>query len=503
MTHDEASNHPSDDISAHQQRQGSNHPTALTPQNNKMGDDKVGGDKMGNVEGTPSSTSQDFPQFSFDTPSSNALSNHAPSSSSPNSTPSSGWLSGKLGVLIGVGIGLVLGVAVVPRLIGSNQPSRADTTSETPAVTAQDSTLSTQSVTVATVGSTQIQRTLEATGTVIPSDLLPILAKSSGLQIQQVLVDEGDRVVAGQPLALLDQSVLRTEIAGAEADLEAARARVIQREAALAQAKARLAEAQANLERYDNLSSQGAVSEQEFDTRATTAATAQEDVRVAEANISSALADVRSEEAQLERLNTQLGQAIVTAPADGIVAERFARVGDVTSGSQALFTVIRDRLLELDVNIPETQLPAIRLGSTVAIRSDADPRLQIQGQVQEISPLIDPQTREASVKINLPDSAKLRSGMFLRASLTTGVVQGLTLPAAAVLPQSDGNALVYRVGPDSHVQAQPIVLGELLDGGNPETATIEILQGLQAGDRIVVEGASYLKDGDAINIVQN
>ncbi|NEO34696.1 MAG: efflux RND transporter periplasmic adaptor subunit, partial [Symploca sp. SIO3C6] len=198
-----------------------------------------------------------------------------------------------------------------------------------------------------------------------------------------------------------------------------------------------------------------------------------------------------------------LGQAIVTAPADGIVAERFARVGDVTSGSQALFTVIRDRLLELDVNIPETQLPAIRLGSTVAIRSDADPQLQIQGQVQEISPLIDPQTREASVKINLPDSAKLRSGMFLRASLTTGVVQGLTLPAAAVLPQSDGNALVYRVGPDNHVQSQPIVLGELLDGGNPETATIEILQGLQVGDRILVEGAGYLKGGDAINIVQN
>ncbi|NEQ97297.1 MAG: efflux RND transporter periplasmic adaptor subunit [Cyanothece sp. SIO2G6] len=416
-----------------------------------------------------------------------------------------GIFSGQKGLWIGLAIGLSLGIGVIPRLISSPAPAEPTT----PVVAEAEPTRSGgQAVTVATAEQRQIPRTLAATGTVVAADLLPILAKASGLQIQQVLVDEGDRVVPGQTLATLDQSVLNTQIIGAEADLQAAKARVTQQEAALAQTKARLAEAEANLERYENLSSQGAVSQQEFDTRATTAATAVEDVRVAEANISSALADVRSQEARIQQLRTQLGQAVVTAPAAGIVAERLARVGDVTSGSEALFTIIRDRLLELDLNVAETLLPGIQVGSLVTISSDADPSLRLQGRVQEIAPLIDPQTREATVTVTLPDSAQLRPGMFLNADLTTAVVQGLTVPAAAVLPQSDGQAIVYRLGPDDQVQAQTVDLGELLDGyrsdsTGSDTAAIEIRQGLQVGDRVVVEGASYLKDGDRVNVVAN
>ena len=440
------------------------------------------------VEPSAPSVATAYPSLSFN------------SSVPRNPSRASGLFSGRLGVVFGLTIGLVLGVGIIPRFTGSTQPTNAETTQDTaPAV----SSVSAQAVTIATAEQAQIRRTLEATGTVVASDLLPILAKASGLQIQRVLVDEGDRITAGQTLAILDQSVLQTQIVGAEADLQAAEATVVQRRAALAQTKARLAEAEANLARYDDLSSQGAVSQQEFDTRATTAATAQEDVRVAEANISSALADVRSEEARIQQLKTQLGQAVVTAPASGIVAERFARVGDVTSGSQALFTVIRDRLLELDVDVPETQLPAVRIGSSVAISSDADPQLQLQGQVREILPLIDPETRQAIVKIDLPDSPQLRPGMFLRANLTTNVAQGITIPAKAILPQADGSALVYQLGNDNQVQAVTVEIGELLDGETSNAARIEVRQGLQVGDRVVVEGAGYLKDGDRVNVVQN
>lgn len=421
---------------------------------------------------------------------------------------SSGFLSGKSGLFIGLGVGLLLGVGIIPRFMGPN----TDAAESTAPPTEVTDSVARQAVTVATTSVSQIPRTLESTGTVVASDLLPILAKSSGLQIQRVLVDEGDRVTAGQTLAVLDQSVINTQIAGAQADLQASKATVIQREAALAQSKARLAEAQANLERYQNLADQGAVSQEELDTRRTTAATAREEVKVAEANISSAQADVLSEEAQVRQLQTQLGQAVVTAPASGIVAERFARIGDVTSGSQALFSVIRDSLLELDVEIPETQLPAVQVGNTVAISSDADPQLRLQGQVREISPLIDPQTRQAVVTVSLPDSLKLRSGMFLKATLTTDTVSGLTVPAAAVLPQSDGGSVVYRLVDDGQVEAQRVEIGQLLDAGEPTisgagglamSAQVEIVQGLQSGDRVVVEGASYMKDGSLVEVVEN
>ncbi|NEP76354.1 biotin/lipoyl-binding protein, partial [Okeania sp. SIO2G5] len=191
----------------------------------------------------PSSSSQSS-SFSFDSPLVQSPSQKKPS-----------LLAGKGGLLIGLGLGLVLGVGVLPRFTGSDTPQSPVTEASLDATVEAGSG---QAVTVAAVESTQIARTLDATGTVVASDLLPILAKAPGLQIQQVLVDEGDRVTAGQPLARLDQSVVRTQITGAEADLEAAKARVIQREAALAQSKARLAEAQANLDRYQDLADQGA-----------------------------------------------------------------------------------------------------------------------------------------------------------------------------------------------------------------------------------------------------
>lgn len=413
---------------------------------------------------------------------------------SPSSKQSG--FSGKVGLAIGMAIGIVLGVGV----FGNRTTPPADSAPEDAPV---ESSAPAQAVTVAPVESRQVSRTLEATGTVEAYDLLPILPRATGLQIQQVLVDEGDFVTAGQVMAVLDRSVLDAQLTEAQADLQAEQARVRQQEAALAQAEARLAEARTNLRRYENLSSEGAVSAEELDTRATAATTAQEDVRVAEANLNSAKADVQSQQARIQQLQTQLERALVKAPADGLVAERMARVGDVTSGSTTLFMVIRDRLLELQVNIPETQLPQIRVGTPVTITSDADDRIQLEGRVREISPLIDNTTREAIVAIDLPSSNLLRPGMFLRAAIVTSSATGLTIPADAVIPQSDGQAIVYRVIEGDRTEAVTVQLGELLDSTNPDDARIEILQGLSAGDQVVVQGAGYLNGGDRINIVQN
>jgi multidrug efflux pump subunit AcrA (membrane-fusion protein) len=158
------------------------------------------------------------------------------------------------------------------------------------------------SVTVAPVQTTSVARTLNVTGTVAARDLIPVLPQTTGLQIKQILVEEGDVVKQGQVIAVLDNSVLQAQINEARADIESNQAVVGQRQAALAQARATLAEAQRNLQRYQELANAGAISRQELDTRATTAATAREAVRVAQANISSASADVRSSRASLAQL---------------------------------------------------------------------------------------------------------------------------------------------------------------------------------------------------------
>lgn len=403
--------------------------------------------------------------------------------------PSQGLLSGWKGVLLGTGLGIAIALG------GTRFLSRP--TAKAPTVTQQSPQQPVMSVTVAPVQTTSVTRTLNVTGTVAARDLIPVLPQTTGLQIKQILVEEGDVVKQGQVIAVLDNSVLQAQINEARADIESNQAVVGQRQAALAQARATLAEAQRNLQRYQELANAGAISRQELDTRATTAATAREAVRVAQANISSASADVRSSRASLAQLQTQLGQTLVRAPASGLIAEATAKVGDVANGTQRLFSIIENGALELQAQVPATQLPQVNINAPAVVTYDADPRVRLQGRVRDILPLVNPESRIATVRINLPPTSLLRSGMFARAAITTATMSGVTVPAKAVLPQPDGSAIVFVLSGADIVKAQTIQTGGVPNGGR-----VEITSGLKPGDSVVVAGAGYLKDGDRVRIVQ-
>jgi multidrug efflux pump subunit AcrA (membrane-fusion protein) len=241
------------------------------------------------------------------------------SSETPRRLPSKqsrGWLTP---LLIGTGLGIAIAVGGT-RLLNRPAAQNPSLTQSNPSQTAS------MSVTVAPVESTRVARTLNVTGTVAARNLIPVLPQTTGLQVKQIVVTEGDVVKQGQVLAVLDNSVLQAQLDQAKAELESTQAGVGQRQAALAQARATQAEAERALERYRQLAKAGAISQQDLDTRATTAATARESVRVAQANINSAQADVRSSRAQVEQLQTQLGQTLVRAPASGLVAEKTAQI---------------------------------------------------------------------------------------------------------------------------------------------------------------------------------
>jgi HlyD family secretion protein len=512
-------------------------------------------------------------------------------------------------VLAGVGIGVAATLAAVHLMPRQSSPDAAQAKAATQAPISQ-------TVTVATVESAEVAQTLEATGTVVAYDLLPVLPQANGLQIKQVLVAEGDAVEKGQTMAVLDDSVLRSQIAEAvakvqsanstveqaqaqvqqaqstqkeaeagvaeaqadvekaiadaaqaktgvgqaKAGVEQAKAGVEQAKAGIASAQAKLDQAQREVNRTQDLTSQGVISQQELERRKTERQTAVQDLNKAKADLNRALeeqnkaaeevrsaeakvanseanigtvraavssarakvnttrssvssaranvgnnaASVRSSEAQVKQLQTQLAQTVVRAPDSGIVAERIARVGDVSSGSQKLFSIIRGNKLELQLKVPETQISQVQSGTEVRITSDSDKRIKLAGTVREILPLVDPQNRQATVKIDLPQNELLRSGMFLRASISTATAQGLKVPAKAILPQSDGGAVVYKLVGEDKVQAQPVEVGEISGGavGDLTTAKVQIKKGLKAGDRVVVTGAGYLKDGARVKVVK-
>ncbi|WP_313887360.1 efflux RND transporter periplasmic adaptor subunit [Nodosilinea sp. LEGE 07088] len=407
----------------------------------------------------------------------------------PSAAPTRRWS----GMLLGLGAGVLLTLAGT-RILGGREAAPPDAATPPPTAT--------QTVTAAAVSPTSVADTLAVNGTVQAVDLLTIAPQASGLQIRQILVREGDAVAVGQAIATLDDATLQADLRQAQAQLSVAQAQVTQRQAAQAQAQATLGEAQQNLERTRALAERGAISQQELTRQQTQVVTAQEAVGLSRAEVTSAEAGVRSQQATLDRLQTELAQTTVRAPAAGVVAERLATVGDVSSTGTPIVTLIENNQLELTAEVPQAQLDRISLGAPVAVASNADSRITLQGTVRSIDPVIDAATRVANVNITLPASDLLKPGMFLRGDITTSSRQGLTVPATALQPQPDGISQVFVLGDGNQVEARTVELGNRIAASGDDVAQVEVLQGLQSGEQVVISGVGFLQDGDVVSVVE-
>ncbi len=453
---------------------------------------------------------------------------------------SESWSGGR-GVLIGLGLGIAIALGGTKLFSGSPAPPASS----------QKTPVAGQSVSIAPVQQTGVVQSLPIQGTVQARDWVLVIPKFAGVQIKSLLVDEGQQVEAGQVIATLDSTVqqeqvtqanaqaasagaqvdtARTQRSAAVAQLQSAQAQLVsaqtgvdQKKAALKQEDATLKESESNLRRYRSLAQSGAIAKQELESRLTATlrqreaisvaeadirnavaavgsakagvSQAQAGIRQADAGISRASADLANARARVRELQTQRERAtVVTAPASGTVAKKTVQVGGLTS-TQPMFEIIRNDALELQAKVPQVLLSKVRVGETVQVRSDANPRIQLSGQVQEINPVVDETTRQALLKISLPPSPLVRPGMFLKAALNYGTNQALTVPTEAVLSRADGQKLVFVLKADGIVRAQRVEVGD------PKQGRIAVKQGLQSGDRVVVQGAGFLKDGDPVAVV--
>ncbi len=430
--------------------------------------------------------------------------------------------------------GIIIGIVLTSLGIKFFGASEAENTPAAAPPIAQTKT-SSQSVTVTEVATTTVKDSLEATGTVAAYELIRVMSPATGLQIKKILADEGNIVKQGKVLAQLDDSILRAELAQAQASVAQAEARLaelqagtrpeeLQRarenvtfaEAEVLQAESDLGLAQTRVARNRNLEAEGAIERDRLDEllnqeilKKSTLQKAQARLREAlqqlaelekgprQEVITQAQASLAEAKARVNLVMAQLKDTQVIAPVSGKIAERNARVGDITSASQTLFTIIENGRLELQVKVPETQLRQITPGQGVKITSDANPHLVSSGTVREIEPIIDADSRQGTVNVDLTVSDKLKPGMFLQASIIASSRESLAVPMNAVLPQSDGQAIVYLVLPDNTVKSQSVKMGEILPNEQ-----VEIISGLNRGDRLVVKGAAYLKDGDRISIIE-
>jgi multidrug efflux pump subunit AcrA (membrane-fusion protein) len=432
------------------------------------------------------------------------------------------------GLLVGMGAGAVF----VLGGIGIITPQQSDvTTQEFPSATSPA-----QSVTVATAENSRVKQTIKATGSVAAFDAIPVSSPVGGLEVQQVLVEEGAIVEKGQLMASLENSELQAKLSQAKAAVAEAKAHlaevragkrpeeVAQAAETVNSAEAEVEQAQSNLnlarqqaQRYRMLAEQGAIARDRLDRALNKLQTRQSQLQQAQANlrearqrlsqleggnraevIRQAQAQLASAKAKQQSVAAKLKNTWVVAPMSGEVAERNVSVGDVTSPSQDLFTIIENGRLELSLNVPETQLGEISPGQQVKITSDAQSDLRLWGKVRKIAPTVEKDSRQGTVKVELPADQSLRPGIFLQASIITSAEKSLTVPSEAVQPQTNGRAIVYQLQANNTVKAQPVETGETTPDGR-----VEIVSGLSRGDLIVVEGAAYLRGGDRVKVVRN
>jgi len=275
-----------------------------------------------------------------------------------------------------------------------------------------------------------------------------IEAKISG-RIEKMLVVPGQNVKAGELLVQLDAR---------------------ETQAQLDRALAVRQQAESDLKRATDLHQQNILAQSEFDN-------AQAKFRVADAAATEA--------------ETMLGYTKITAPFDGVVTRKYADVGDLASPGKPLLEMEDARDLRLEADVPEAVISHLALSDKLAVRLSSVTNV-LEGVVSEISPSADPNSRTFLVKLDLPPAPGLRAGQFGRAAMPVGETSALRVPASAIV-QRGQMELVFVVA-DHQAQLRIVKTGKRIGD------EVELVSGVDAGEKMVVADAASLVDGQPVTV---
>jgi RND family efflux transporter MFP subunit len=355
----------------------------------------------------------------------------------------------------GIGIVLLLALGVGAWLLArshANSAAQSNNAAVPPRVT----------VVIPILG--KINATVSLTGLISARNDMPIGNEGDTGRIAEVLVEAGDHVEQGQVLARLNPITAQSQVHSAEAALDEVKAN-----AAVAEAEWARAQRGADL-----------FSMEENDRRRTSAATAQAKVKAAEAQ----LADARN----------KLAHTTILAPTDGIVLTRGAEVGQIAvPGSTVLFRLARHGQIEMRGQVAEQDVPMLKVGDQVEVRLEGVAHA-FPGTIWQIGPIIDPASRQGTVRIALPsEDQDLRPGAFARADIHVGSSTGVILPQTAILADEQGT-YVLIVGPDHKLERRKVqVTGARSEG-------LLISDGLDGSEQIVAIAGAFLRVGEAVAV---
>jgi multidrug efflux pump subunit AcrA (membrane-fusion protein) len=357
-------------------------------------------------------------------------------------------------------------------------------------------------------------------GTVEASRRVELAFRVSGL-LAKLPVKEGQKVAKGDVIAQLrqDEFEARTKTLQGELDQSRAALRALQagerpeeirrREAVLRAARVRLANARADYGRNKSLVDRNAVSRQDFERSETAYLVAQEEYTSAQESLDQStigrMEDIEAMEARVRGLQgrlvesqIQLADSTLLAPYDGVIAQRFVDEGQNITVNDRVVQFQDVDEIDIAVDVPEAVMAAdIRLAEIVNIAAEMTsvPGVQFSGRIREVAQVADPVTQTFNIRVAIEAPPEIRILPGMTASVTVAYRRASVLgsrvlvPVEAIDKSADGVQRAWVLGEDNKVVSRSVVLGSA-EGGR-----VEVVSGLEPGDRIVIAGVRFLQDG--------
>jgi len=374
-------------------------------------------------------------------------------------------------------------------------------------------------VQLAAVTQGSIQRIVHGDGALFPVNQWNVVPKLTA-PVQRFLANRGDRVRAGQLLAVLENRDLvataaanKGQVAQAEANLQATEHVTIPESVVKARTDVESSRAAADaakkvLDSRQKLYQEGALARKLVDDAAVVwaqamaqLANAQEHLRTLEAagtkaQMENAQAQVEAAQGQYRSAEAQVAYSEVRSPASGIVADRPLYPGDMAAAGAPLMVIVDISRLVARVNVPVNEASAIRTGqsASVALTSGG---AGYPGNVVTVSPAADPNSATVQVWIELANpNEQLKPGATAHAAIVTGVIQNaLIVPPSAILSGEQGGAAVLVVSADSIAHKREVSIG--VRGADK----VQIANGVQPGEQVVTVGGMGVEDNARVRVV--
>jgi len=369
------------------------------------------------------------------------------------------------------------------------------------------------SVDVIRVDRESLQEVREYIGTTEPVREVILRSQAEG-QLLNLSVDVGDRVTAGQTIARLDDTLLKSALLRAEGELSSLNAERIRAVAEISDAQSqvesarvRLRQAQTDANRLEQLYQEGAIALREVevarteeDTAIQNVTSAQSQVRVRESSVNAIEGRIQSQQAIIAEAKQRLAYTEIQASSTGLVLERLTQPGNLVQPGGEILRIGDFSQVKVEISVSELDLGNFNNGTPVRVRLDAFPNQVFSGTVSTISPAADASVRQIPVEIILDtNSQSINSGLLARVTIADINTSPITIPENALSLSSENgdNDIVFVLdenGDESQVIARTITIG------NRQNGNVEVVGGLRESERLVVRSSQPLEDRQKVNL---